>query len=71
VFERSATMSSWLLPKIIDEGTAWVAAGFRRIASRVASWSQNGFISAFSFIFGSSYHVASRDLRSVIVLLPS
>jgi hypothetical protein len=32
VFERFATMPAWLLPKILDECNAWVAAGFRRIA---------------------------------------
>jgi hypothetical protein len=33
VFERFATMPAWLLPKILDECNAWVAAGFRRIAA--------------------------------------
>ena len=44
VFEKFATMPAWLLPKILDECNAWVAAGFRRIAPLVASWSQNGLV---------------------------
>lgn len=27
VFERFATMPAWLLPKILEEGNTWVAAG--------------------------------------------
>jgi hypothetical protein len=44
VFERFATMTAWLLPKILDECNAWVAAGFRRIAPLIAAWSQNGLV---------------------------
>jgi hypothetical protein len=44
VFERFATMPTWLLPKILDECNAWVKAGFMRIAPLVASWSQDGLV---------------------------
>jgi hypothetical protein len=44
VFERFATMPAWLLPNIHDECDVWVAAGFRKLAPLIASWSQIGFM---------------------------
>jgi len=38
-----AIMPTWMLPRISEEASLWVAAGFSKLATLFAAWSQNSF----------------------------